>query len=235
LARPIAFAEPATAVSLAPAAPAEPPAAAEKPPPRAPEDFTPQGSPVPLESVVPTPGSVRDPNLPFSTATLLLSEETGPSTGERPPTQPYHVISSLPVVTSSWAPPAPTQAPVPAVRRVTPGDCWAAAYPPFVITLAVAGIVGVVQSFLAVALLVASPFIFVPRVRFRAAQLRNVNIAILAILAIGWVVTLVLDSSMYNMDLDLTAWVLIGCWALALADLFLQWLGLRNGETPNHT
>ena len=232
MARPIAFAEPPTAVDLVPA---EPQVTPEEPPVETPEDFIPQGSPVPLESVVPTPADVRDPSTPFSTATLLLSEETGTSTGARTPTQPYHVISSLPVLTSSWAPPAPTQTPVQTVRRVAPGDCWAAAYPPFVITLAVAGIVGTVQSFLAVALLVASPFIFVPRVRFRVKQLRSVNFAILAILAIGWVVTLVLDSSMYNLDLDLTVWVLIGCWALALVDIFLQWLGLRNGETPNQT
>ena len=231
LTRPIAFAEPATAVSLAPA---EAPAAVEDFPTEVPEEFAPQGTQIPLESVVPTPASVRDPSTPFSTATLLMADE-GSSTGERTATQPYHVVSSLPVVTSTWAAPAPAQAPVPVVRQVSPGDCWAAAYPPFVITMAVVGIVGLVQSFIAVALLAASPFIFVPRVRFRVTQLRNVNIGILAVLFIGWIVTLVLDSSMYNMDLDLSAWVLVGCWALAVVDIFLQWLGLRNGETPNHT
>ena len=237
LERPIAFAEPAATVDLAPAqvqAPASPPAAMTEPPVEIPTDFTPQGSPMPLDRIVPAPGSVRDPSTPFSTATLILSEQ-GPSTGERAPTQPYHVVSAIPVETKSWTPPAPAQVPAQTVRPVSLSDCWAAAYPPFVITLVVAGIVGMVQAFLAVALLVASPFIFVPRVRFRVAQLRNVNFVIIGILAIGWVVTLVLDSSMYNMDLDLSVWILIGCWGLALVDIFLQWLGLRNGESPNHT
>lgn len=234
LERPIAFAEPQSAVSLAPSEAAAP---AKEFPADMPEEFAPQGSQIPLKSVVPTAASTRDPSTPFSTATLLMADE-GPSTGERVPTQPYHVTSVIPAATSTWGPPAPSQAvppPAQGVRRVAPADCWAAAYPPFVITLAVAGIVGIVQSFLAVALLVASPFIFVPRVRFRVKQLRNVNFVILAILAIGWVVTLVLDSSMYNMDLDLSVWVLVACWALALVDVLLQWLGLRNGETPNHT
>ena len=231
LARPIAFAEPTTTVSLA--AP-PPPAAEAEPPVEVPQDFAVQGSPVPLDRIVPAPANERDPRTPFSTATLILSE-TGSSTGVRPPTEPYHVTSSLPAVTSTWAAPAPTQTPAPVVRPVKPADCWAAAYPPFVITLIVAGIVGTVQAFLAVALLVAAPFIFVPRVRFRVTQLRNVNFIILAVLIIGYIITWVMDSSMYNMDLDMSAWILVGCWALALVDVFLQWLGLRNGETPNHT
>ena len=231
MARPIAFAEPAEAVSLAPP---PPPTAEAEPPAQIPQDFTVQGSPVPLDRVVPAPANQRDPSTPFATATLILSE-TGSGTGERTPTEPYHVASSLPAVTPTWGAPAPSQPPAPGVRPVKPADCWAAAYPPFVITLIVAGIVGTVQAFLAVALLVASPFIFVPRVRFRVAQLRNVNFIILGVLIIGYIVTWVMDSSMYNVDLDLSAWILVGCWALALVDVFLQWLGLRNGETPNHT
>jgi len=145
------------------------------------------------------------------------------------------VTSVVPVLGSSWAPPAPTQAPVQPVRRVATKDCWAAAYPPFVITLAVCGIVATVQTYLPVALLAAAPFLFVPRVRFRVAHLRYVNFGILGVLALLWVISLVVNSSMYNTDLNLSVWVMIGCWGLGLADLFLQWLGLRNGERPNHT
>jgi len=231
LTRPIAFEEPTSAVSLEPD---QAPAVYPQPPVDPPQNFADQGTPVPLGSVMPAPASLRDPRTPFSTVSSVLTEEVAPGTA-RAPSQPYNVVSSAPVVTSVWAAPDPGQAPAaPVVRRVAAADCWAAAYPPFVITLGVAGIVGTVQSFLAVALLVASPFIFVPRVRFRVKQLRNINFGVIAALAVGWVITLILDSSMYNMDLDLTMWVLIGCWGLALADIFLQWLGLRNGETPTH-
>lgn len=233
LTRPIGFAEPSQAVSLAPdELPPQPP----DPGPVPPAGFVPQGPAVPLDAVAPAPASVRDPATPFPTISSLLTDQGSSDAAQsRAPKDPFHVASSAPVLASSWAPPAETQVPVQPVRKVAASDCWAAAYPPFIVTLAVAGIVGSVQPVLAVLLLAVSPFVFVPRVRFRVPQLRKANLGVIAVLAALWVVSLILDSSTHNIDLHIPMWVLIGCWVLAVVDVVLQWLALRNGETPNHT
>jgi len=218
------FAEPSQGVSLAPveALPTLPPA-----PSVTPEDFH-QQSGVPLDRIVPAPKDLRDPSRPFSTATLIMTEVGGHTA--RTAQDPFRVVSST--STNTWAPPPSTATPAPVIHPVTLTDCWAAAYPPMLISLFVVGVVGTVQPLFPVALFIAAPFLFIPRVRFRVGQVKAVCAIILGIWAIAGLISFLVNSSMYNIDLHLNTWVLLGSWALAIATLLLQYLALRNGEPP---
>jgi len=112
-------------------------------------------------------------------------------------------------------------------------DCLTAAYPPFLIAMAVVGVVGTMESLFSVALLAATPFFFIPRVRFRVSQLKAISFGVLALVALVWIISAILGSSTYNVDIGMAWWMLLACWGLAIADILLQWLGLRNGEQPN--
>jgi len=228
------FAHPAQAVPLAPAPSASVQTTA---PDHAPTDYRDESPTVPLDSIGTVHAASRDPRLAFETISTVLTAGADPNerhtigtSSTRPAIQPFHVVSSAPVVSASWSPPADTAVPVAPTHPVTVRDCWTAAYPPLLVGLTILGIVGTVEPFISAGILMFSPFLFVPRVRVRVAQLRTVNIVILVVLLIGWIASLVLDSSMYNIDLHLPWWTLVGCWSLAITDLVLQWLGLRSGE-----
>ena len=229
LERPTGFAEPSQQVSLAPEE-AEPPVSAGPSDP--PSDFQPTGSPVPLDHIDSTPADTRDPRAPFVEVTSAMTSEGGPGAA-RTPLEPFHVISSAPSAALTWAPPPDFARPAVVRRPVTARDCFTAAYPPLLIALFVVGFVGLVTPLFSVALLVMAPFLILPRVQYRRSQLRIANNVILGILAILWIISLILDSSMYNVDLKLPMWTWLGCWILALTDLILQWIALRNGEPPS--
>ncbi|MDR0284226.1 MAG: hypothetical protein LBI33_04955 [Propionibacteriaceae bacterium] len=226
--RPAGFAAPTTGVSLA--APALPPTV--PPAPAAPPaGFQPGAPGVPLGAIQAAPADERDPQVPFRSLTLVLT----PGFGEGPlrprtPLEPFHVVSA---VASPAASPAPPPAP-PTSYPVALRDVGTAAYPPLLILLVVLGFVALSSPFFAVLVLVAAPFVLVPRVRFRVGPLRWTTFAILGGLAILWVISFFLDASMYNVDLHLPVWTLVACWSLAAADVLLQYLGLRAGERPNH-
>ena len=234
--RPTGFAEPAQAVSLsAPAvltAPADESVSVVPP-----SDFQQASVAVPLDTLVPVQADPRDPQQPFVTvsSTLTATEAsgvTGPGTGRQGPQEPFQVVSTISPMAPSWAPPPPDAQPARAVHPVTARDALTAAYPPLLITLVVSGVVSTFAAVLAVMVLVATPFLFAPRVRFRNRALKISSFLVLGLLALLWVISLFLGSTMYNVDLSLGTWVMVGCWVLAAVDIFLQWLGLRNGEQP---
>ncbi len=213
-------------------------------PQEAPDLFTVDQPVVALESVVPEPPAARDPNQPFSVAAATLAElGQGPSPlgqgSQHAPDQPFHVVTSTPGVNSltapsaSWAPPPPQAVPTQSVASVSLGDCLTAAYPPFLILLVVVGLVALVEPFFAALALIAAPFFFISRVRFRMARLRQINLVILGGLAMVWFIDYLVSLTTYNTDVMVNTWVMLGCWGLALADVLLQWLGLRSGERPD--
>jgi len=227
LERPAGFAEPTSGVSLAPEDPTHP--VIVDSPADPPSGFQRTGPQVPLESIVSTPTDTRDPRTPFTAVSSLLTD-TGGANGSRTALEPFRIVSSAPTAALTWAPPPPGAKPVVARRPVSIRDCLTAAYPPFLITIFVCGFVGLTSSAIAVIILAGTPFIFVPHVAVRRTHLRMVNFIILGVLAALWIVSLILDSSMYNVDFHMPVWIMLGCWGLALADIVLQWMGLSRGE-----
>ncbi len=238
LTRPYGFAEPAEAVSLD----GEPGVIAKPVAPDSQPDSYQQDRPVvPLESIVPTAPDSRDPNQAFDVLAAALTSMGEAHTarevatnGPRTPDQPFNIVTSTPSVSSSWAPPpAPQAAPVQPLRQVSLSDCLTAAYPPFLILLAVVGLVALTEPFFAVLALVAAPFVFVTRVRFRVKRLRQINLAVVGGLALIWFVDYLLGMSTANIQLMSNTWILLGCWGLAVADVVLQWVAMRHGERPD--
>jgi len=237
------FAEPDQATSLSTEAVVDP---VPQPPTEPPQGFETSGPSVPLESIAAAEASARDPLEPFLTVSSVLTPDssqdqpasgfTAAASAPVPPKsayEPFRVASSAPIVTPTWGPPPPHSAPArPAqpVQPVTVSDCLNAAYPPMLIALVVAGFVGALNVVFPIALLVLTPFLFVPRVRVRVAALRVISLIVLVIMVIGAILTVIMDSTMYNVDLHLSWWTMIGSWGLALVAVILQWLGLRRGE-----
>ncbi|MDR2929707.1 MAG: hypothetical protein LBV06_02190 [Propionibacteriaceae bacterium] len=249
--RPTGFAQPAVEIGLtAPEAPPSLPSA----PPTAPETFTATPDQPGLEQILPAEPSPRDPQTPFAVAAAQLTNVSQAvdspeliGNRDRLPTQPFAVVSADPGSASMASGPrpftdslpAPTGSPVNANARpgvtISLADCWKAAYPPFVILLVVVGLVASVEPLFAVVALIASPFFFIPRVRYRVTQLRIGLGVVGAVLALLWLVETLSSSSMYNTDLHLNWWVAAGCWALAITDMVLQWRGMSVGDKPNLT
>jgi len=247
LERPAGFAEPSEAVSLAPATPLAAPAAVM--PDNPPADFH-QDATVALADIVPVPADLRDPHQPFDTVSSIMTAGTTASdaatgvTGtvslaspgtktQRTPYQPFAVATTTSLANPAWAPPADNQVPSRVIRPVAAGDCWAAAYPPLVICLVVAGFIGLAEAVLPYIMLVATPWLFIPRVRFRVKHVKTTAWIIVGVIAVLWLISHFVGNSMYNLDLRMGWWVAIGCWVLAGLDLVWQWAGLRNGEAPN--
>ncbi len=233
--RPAGFAEPATAVGLEPAPAKTQPAADPLEPPA---DFHDQGQPLPLESLRPSQAEQRDPGRPFAIVSSNLTGAAGAVTSAglgrpRTPDEPFQVVTATPAVTASWAPPPPEAKPAQPVQPVSANDCLAAAYPPLLILMAVIGLVSLVEPLFGVIALVAALILLASRVRFRASALRKTALGVLVVIALLWLLSQVLNHTMYNIDLGLSWWVAIGCWLLALVDVLFQWLGLRRGERPD--
>jgi len=239
------FAEPdqATSISAEPVETPVPQAPAEPP-----QSFQSSGPSVPLDSVAAAPADTRDPLAPFVTVSSVMTPDASqeqPTSGfavpvEAPvspktPYEPFRVASSSPIVSPTWGPPPPTATPAPLappVHLVTLSECLTAAYPPMLIALVVGGFVGMLNVVFPIALLVLTPFLFVPRVRVRVAVLKIASFVVLGAMVIGVLLSVIMDSTMYNVDLHLSWWTMIGSWGLALAAIILQWLGLRRGEAP---
>lgn len=236
--RPYGFAVPRWAVSLAPEPVLQPPALA---PPVAPDDFQMQAPAVPLDSIVPIHSTQRNPSEPFASHSAVLTASdvgslgTPVTRGDRSPEQPFSVASIPTSGPTTWAPPPDSAQPVVVKRQVAIRDVVNAAYPPLLIAMVVVGIVGSIETFIPMGTLVIAPFFLVPRVRFRVSQLRKINFAIIGVLVLLWVISIIMDLTVYNADLGMNWWILLGCWGLAVADVILQWMGLRYGETPNTT
>lgn len=200
-----------------------------------PADYRQDTPGVPLESIVPIPTDTRDPRQAFATVTAALTAE-GTGGVRTSPTEPFRVASSTPVPTvATWAPPPENARPARIVRPTTIRDVFTAAYPPALITLAVTGLVAIDAAYLSVVVLAAAPFVFAPRLRFRGKVWRAAVFVVLGILAIGWLAAQVMNTTVYNSTLPLNLWTMYGCWALAIADLILQWWGLRSGDRPTNT
>jgi hypothetical protein len=241
--RPVGFAAPAQAIGLEPAPPGPAPAA---PPGLAPAGYQPNPSDVALDSVQPVPASVRDPQSPFETLTASLTAMDALG-APRNALTPFTVANASPTPHSAWAPPppgsvwappaagaawAPPQAPAPH-QGVPANAVWQSAYPPLVILLVVAGFTGSLSLVFPLLTLIMAPIILVPRVRYRVGQVRAAAWGALAGLGTLWLVSLLVNLSMYNLDLGLNWWAMAACWILAGVDLLLQRLALRNGEPPS--
>ncbi|MCL2784769.1 MAG: hypothetical protein FWD55_04895 [Propionibacteriaceae bacterium] len=239
-ARPAGFAEPAEALSLAPAPvpPALPPA-----PPMPPDGFQPTGQGKPLEAIVPIIKDARDPHQAFSTVASLMTSGDATSTvavnapagsSGRVPYEPFRIIPATPTA-ASWAPPDASMVPAKPIYPVSPRDCIQAAYPPLLIVMVVSAIVATVNVWLPLIVLIAAPFLLATRVRFRVKQLQATCSIILGILGVVFFIQMFMYSLSYNFAVTLDLWVPVACLALPGAAILLQWLGIRNGERPNTT
>ena len=245
--RPYAFAEPAAALSLAP----PPPSPVLPPAPDTFPAFHPSAPAAPLEALAAKPAPVRNPQTPFATQSLMMTA-TNPTeaivTSAQPqartptaaatlrsPQQPFTVASSAASTTPRWAPPSEFDHPVGVVHPVAVRDALNAAYPPLLIGMAVMGFVGITQTqpILTMLALASVPFIFAQRTRFRVRQLRIASILALGLLAILWLIQAVLNATTLNTDIGMGWWCLFACWGLALFDIYLQWIAIRNGEQPS--
>jgi hypothetical protein len=185
---------------------------------------------------------VRNPEAPFTTHSAimtssdadLISLSAPPVAEDRSPLEPFTIASS-PTSPTTWAPPSDSARPEQVRHEVALSDVVNAAYPPFLLTLGVVGVVATMETLIPMVTLGVAPFFLIPRVRFRVEQLKKVAYVILAILAGLWITSFIVNLSIYNVDIGMNWWVFIACWGLALADLILQYLGLRNGESPNIT
>ena len=237
--RPFGFAEPTSTVSLEaqPAPPVLPPAPAQ-----APLDYQMKSEVTPLAEILPVSTESRDPSEPFESHSAAMTVEQTDvaslglptTTTQRSPDQPFTIVSA-PTTPKTWAPPPDSAQPVTVKRPVAWQDVLNAAYPPMLITMVVVGFVAMVETLIPTITLAIAPFFLIPRVRFRVDQLKKISYAILGILCLLWVCVFILSNTMYNVDLGMSWWVLLGCFGLAIADLILQYLGLRNGESPNIT
>ena len=238
--RPRGFAEPPPSVSLE----AQPiPARVPPAPTEAPTEFQMDKPAVPLDTIEPTVAAQRDPSEPFASHSAIMTSSdaelislSAPTVAEdRSPTQPFSIASSPTASALTWAPPPDSARPVQVKHKVSASDAINAAYPPFLITLGVVGVVATIETLIPMVTLAVSPFFLIPRVRFRVDQLKKVAYIILAILAVLWIISFVIGSSIYNISIGMKGWVFVACWGLGVADILLQYLGLRNGETPNIT
>ena len=242
-ARPYGFAAPATSVSLAPPAPTPPIPAA---PPMVPAFV--QSHPVaPLGALAARPVETRNPATPFATQSMMLTAKdptqaivtTGqPQTSARSgvaavrsPNQPFKVASSAASTKPNWAPPSEFDHPAAVVHPVAVRDALNAAYPPLLIGLGVMGLVQV--PILGMITLASVPFLFAQRTRFRVRQVKITSIVLLGVLAVLWLIQAFLNTSTINTDIGMGLWCMLACWSMALIDIFLQWMAIRNGEAPS--
>ena len=248
--RPVGFAAPAQAVSLEPAEQAT--RATTTLPAAAPNDYQQPTTTVPLAQIVPIPQDVRDPRQPFATISSAMTSGASAVSGtsgataasgdpaaaaaspvsqaiQRTPYQPIQVSHTGAGLADLWAPPPP---PKPTVTRPAPlSECWAAGYPPLLISLIVSAVIAPTGNLLPLFYLVAVPWLMVPRVRHRVRQLKQASWIIVGILLGLWLTAFFLDSTFYNVDLGLPLWTCLGCAALLVVDLLLQRQAIRHGES----
>lgn len=226
-ARPMAFAQPSSAVALGPdvtvAQPAGPVAPAEPP-----QTYQATAG-VPLEQIVVTTSTPRDPTQSYQVTSSTMTALEASVAGERDPTQPYTIVATT-VTSPAWAAPvAPPARPAPVVTHpVSVKAMLVAAYPALIITLAI----GAVWSLMSILALATATVLLVRHVSFRVRQLRATCYILLALTGVAWIVVTWLNSSIHNWGLSISGVGQVFCAVALVVDLGLQWWGLRRGERP---
>ncbi|MDR1214395.1 MAG: hypothetical protein LBK54_10000 [Propionibacteriaceae bacterium] len=245
LQRPLAFAQPASGVSLEPppAQPGPPPA-----PPQPPTAFTPPTGPVkPLDQLRAVRSDQRDPNQPFAVVEATLTSasawgsvhSTAPGTtpGQAPggwvADQPWQSSYAPPDATSQfptpgtpqWFGPSSYQTPTKLAQPVTLNNLIQATSVPYLLTL----LLGLFIPALSPACLLVATF-FVATAVYRRKQM----MLMMGVLW-GFIIMALIFTSLSTTDFDLTNAALACCGLAAVGGLAIQFFALRAGDRPART